>query len=95
MDKVAPVMMLVRPATAENTGHAGATVAKDTFELATMWRCILQKLRTRFDDLPPAGVDHDEEVEMVFHNTLGAKNWLDDALDFLPELHGAKRLADK
>jgi hypothetical protein len=24
-------------------------------------------VRTRLDDLPPAGVDHDEEVELVFH----------------------------
>ena len=88
-------MMFIRPTAAENAWHAGAAVAKDAFELATMRRGVLEKLRTCFDDLPPTGVDHDEEVEMVFHTALGTESWLDEALDFLAKLHGAEWLGDE
>lgn len=95
VNEVAPVLMLVRPATAEDAGNAGAAVAEDALQLATMRRGMLEKLRTRFDDLPPAGVDHDEEVKMVFHDDSGSEGWLDEPLDLLAEHRWAEGFGNK
>jgi hypothetical protein len=85
VNEVAPVLMLIRPATAEDAWHTGAAVAEDALQLAPMRRSVFEELRTRFDDLPPAGVDHDKEVEMVFHDGLGAESWLNEPLNLSAE----------
>ena len=73
VDEVAPVAMLVRPASGKNGRHAGRTVTEDGFEPFAPRRHIAHEGIVP-DDFPSAGIDEDEQRQHGFHVTLPSCN---------------------
>ena len=66
INEVAPVAMLIRPASGKNGRHARRTIAKDGVEPSPIRRNSFAE-GILFDDFPSAGVNEDEQGKNCFH----------------------------